>query len=264
MWRAIRFSRTFIFAASTLRPFRQLANAFPSAATLGEIDRTTTQTTTVGATVQATNTDKLFGHDNHFVIGGSFDYGLTNFSANAELGAIQPNFLVAGSGVFLGPSGDPVADGPVSLRATNQYGGLYALDTFDATKDFSISGGGRLNVAHINLADQIGDALDGDYTFTRFNPMTGATYKITSSVTAYGGYSEADRAPTPLELGCADPVHPCILASFLVSDPALKQVIARTLEAGLRGSHDYGVDIGTFGWKLGVFHTDDQDAGEQR
>jgi outer membrane receptor protein involved in Fe transport len=238
---------------------RQLANSFPSAATLGEIDRTTTQTTSIGATVQATNTDKLFGHDNHFVIGGSFDYGLTNFSANAELGAIQPNFLVAGSGVFLGPSGDPVADGPVSLRATNEYGGLYALDTFDATKDFSISAGGRLNVAHINLADQIGDALDGDYIFTRFNPMIGASYKITSGVTAYGGYSEANRAPTPLELGCADPVHPCILASFLVSDPALKQVIARTLEAGLRGSHDYGVDIGTFGWKLGVFHTDDQD-----
>jgi outer membrane receptor protein involved in Fe transport len=34
--------------------------------------------------------------------------------------------------------------------------------------------------------------------------------------------------------------------------------VARTLEAGLRGSHDLGPDIGTLGWKLGVFHTDDQ------
>jgi outer membrane receptor protein involved in Fe transport len=88
--------------------------------------------------------------------------------------------------------------------------------------------------------------------------MIGATYKITPQLTAYAGYSEANRAPTPLELGCADPVHPCIVASFLVSDPPLKQVVARTLEAGLRGSHDLGVDVGTLGWKLGAFHTDDQ------
>ena len=31
--------------------------------------------------------------------------------------AINPDFSVAGSGLFLGPSGDPVSDGPVSLRS---------------------------------------------------------------------------------------------------------------------------------------------------
>jgi outer membrane receptor protein involved in Fe transport len=236
-----------------------LANPFDPSATLGEIDRTWTRTTSVGATLQATNTDKLQGHDNHFVIGGSFDYGVTNFGASAELGTVQPNFAVAGSGIFLGPSGDPISDGPVSLRSTNIYSGLYALDTFDVTNRFSISGGGRLNVANIQLQDQLGGALNGDDTFTRLNPMIGATYKLTGEITAYGGYSEANRAPTPLELGCADPVHPCIIASFLVADPALKQVIARTYEAGLRGAHDYGNDVGTFGWKLGAYRTDLRD-----
>jgi outer membrane receptor protein involved in Fe transport len=238
---------------------QQLANPFPASATLGEIDRTKTQTTSFGTTVQATNTDALYGHDNHFVIGGSFDYGITNFGGAAELGAIQPNYFTQGSGLFLGPSGDPVSDGPVSLRTTNIYGGLYALDTFDVTKDFALSGGGRLNVANIQLQDQLGGALNGNDTFTRFNPMIGATYKINSAVTAYAGYSEANRAPTPLELGCADPLHPCIVASFLVSDPTLKQVVARTLEAGLRGTHDYGDAVGALGWKLGVFRTNDQD-----
>jgi outer membrane receptor protein involved in Fe transport len=237
----------------------QLANPFAPDATLGEIDRTRTRSTSVGATLQATNTDALWGHDNHFVVGGSLDYGVTGFSASAELGVVQPNYYVAGSGLFLGPSGDPVSDGPVSLRTTNLYSGLYALDAFDLTRDFTISGGGRLNVANIALRDQLGDALNGDATYTRFNPMIGATYKLTPELTAYAGYSEANRAPTPLELGCADPVHPCIVASFLVSDPPLKQVVARTVEAGLRGSHDFGADVGTFGWKLGVFHTDDQD-----
>jgi outer membrane receptor protein involved in Fe transport len=238
---------------------QQLANPFPAGATLGEIDRTSTQTTSVGTTLQATNTDKWFGHDNHFVIGGSFDYGVTNFGASAELGVVQSNYVVDGSGIFLGPSGNPVSDGPVSLRTTNAYTGLYALDTFDVTKDFSISAGGRLNVAHIQLQDQLGGALDGDYTYTRFNPMIGATYKITPNVTAYGGYSEANRAPTPLELGCANPAQPCILASFLVSDPPLKQVVARTFETGLRGTHDFGENVGTLGWKLGVWRTDNQD-----
>ncbi len=233
---------------------QQLANNFPAGATLGEIDRTRTQSTTVGATLQATNTDKLFGHDNHFVIGGSFDYGVTRFGATAELGAIQPDFTVAGSGIFLGPSGNPVSDGPVSLRATNAYTGLYALDAFDVTDKLTLSAGGRFNLANIRLADQLGTALNGGGDYMRLNPMVGATFKITPEISAYAGYSEANRAPTPLELGCADPVHPCILASFLVSDPALQQVIARTIEAGLRGTHDVGDDA-HIGWKLGVFRT---------
>jgi outer membrane receptor protein involved in Fe transport len=233
----------------------QLPNTFPPGATLGEIDRTHTQTTSAGLTLQATNTDKLIGHNNHFVVGASFDYGVTHYGASAELGVIQPDFVVAGSGIFLGPSGNPVSDGPVSLRTTNAYSGLYALDAFDVTDKLTVSAGGRFNYANIVLQDQLGTALNGGGDFWRFNPMIGATYKITHAVTAYAGYSEANRAPTPQELGCADPVRPCILASFLVSDPSLQQVVARTFETGLRGSHDLGQN-GHVNWKLGVYRTD--------
>ena len=66
--------------------------------------------------------------------------------------------------------------------------------------------------------------------------MIGGTYKITPGLTAYAGYSEANRAPTPLELACADPARPCIIAAFLIADPPLKQVVSRTVEAGLRGT----------------------------
>jgi outer membrane receptor protein involved in Fe transport len=233
----------------------QLANNFPAGATLGEIDITHTQTTSVGATLQATNTDKLLGHDNHFVIGGSFDYGVTHFGAAADLGVIQPDYGVAPAGVFLGPSGDPVSDGPVSLRTTNAYTGIYALDAFDVTDELTVSAGGRYNVANLQLQDQLGTALNGGGEYTRFNPMIGATYKITPEVSAYAGYSEANRAPTPLELGCADPAHPCILASFLVADPSLQQVIARTIEAGFRGSHAIAENT-RINWQVGVYRTD--------
>ncbi len=212
----------------------QLANPFDPSAVLGENDRTTTQSTTTGFSLQATNTDQLFGHNNHFVVGTSFDYSVTHFNGSAELGTVGPNYVVSGSGVFLGQSGFPISDGPVSLRTTNQYTGLYALDTFDVTNAFTITGGGRFNVANIDLQDQLGTALNGNNTFSRFNPIIGGTYKITSGSTAYAGYSEANRAPTPLELGCADPANPCIIASFLVSDPPLKQVVSHTVEAGLR------------------------------
>lgn len=235
----------------------QLANPFDPAAVLGENDRTTTHSTTSGLTLQATNTDQLFGHDNRFVVGTSLDHSVSHFTASAELGTINPNYVVSGSGIFLGQSGDPVSIGPVSVRTTNTYTGVYALDTFDVTNAFSLTGGGRFNHAHITLEDQIGSALNGNQTFDRFNPIIGSTYKIVPGLTAYAGYSEANRAPTPLELGCADPARPCIVAAFLVSDPPLKQVVSRTFEAGLRGSRD--LSIGTVGWKLGAFRSTNSD-----
>ncbi len=235
----------------------QLGNPFDPGAIIGEIDRTTTRSTTAGLTLQATNNDQLFGHDNQFVIGTSYDSSVTRFNASAELGTIGKNYAVSGSAVFLGQSGDPVSIGPVALRTTNQYTGLYALDTFDVTKAFSITGGARFNLARIALEDQIGTALNGNETFGRFNPIIGGTYKITQGMTAYAGYSEANRAPTPLELGCADPAHPCIIAAFLVSDPPLKQVVSRNVEAGLRGTQQ--LSTGTLGWKLGGFRATSSD-----
>ena len=235
---------------------RQLSNGFDPDATLGEIDRTRTSSRTVGGTIQATNVDEVFGHPNHVVVGASVDAGSTDFSANSELGVIGSDFAVAGSGLFLGASGDPVTIGPVSLHATNTYGGLYAIDNFDVTDRLTLTGGGRLNVANIDLQDRLGGALNGDDTFVRFNPIVGGTFKLTPEIGAYASYSEANRAPTPLELGCADPNRPCIIDSFLVSDPALKQVVSRTVETGLRGTRDLGAEIGQLGWKLGGFRTE--------
>ena len=235
----------------------QLSNPFAPDALIGQLDRTTTRSTTGGFSVQATNTDQLFGHDNRFVVGTSIDSSVTRFIASAELGTIASNYVVSGNGIFLGQSGDPVSIGPVSLRTTNRYTGVYVLDTFDVTKAFSITAGGRFNDARIALEDQIGTQLNGNATYDRFNPIIGGTYKITPELTAYAGYSEANRAPTPLELGCADPARPCIIAAFLVSDPPLKQVVSRTVEAGFRGSRE--MNIGTLEWKLGGFRTTNTD-----
>ncbi|EJN11084.1 outer membrane receptor protein [Bradyrhizobium sp. YR681] len=237
----------------------QLANPFAPGTILGEIDRSSIRSTTFGVSGQATNTDQLFGHDNRFVMGTTYDASVTRYNATAEIGAMGENYVVSGSGVFLGATGTPDTGlaGPVSLRTVNQYNGLYAMDTFNVTDAFAITGGGRFNVARISLEDQLGTALNGDYTFTRFNPVIGGTYKITPELTAYAGYSEANRVPTPLELGCADPNNPCLIAAFLVSDPPLKQVVSKTVEAGLRGAKE--LNIGTLGWKIGGFRATNYD-----
>ena len=123
-----------------------------------------------------------------------------------------PNYVVSGSGIFLGPSGSPISIGPVSLRATNRYTGLYALDTFDVTDAFSISGGGRFNYANIVLQDQIGTELNGDHTFSRFNPMIGGTYKITPGLDGlcrlFRSQSRTDPAGTRMRRPCA-PLYRC-------------------------------------------------------
>ena len=220
---------------------------------LGQIDRTWTSADTVGGTLQATSTAQVLGHNNHFVIGASLDHGRVRFSGNSELGTIDSNLFVNGTGVLIQ---QPDADlSPVNLRTKSTYTGIYATDTIDIDSRLSVTAGARFNVAQIKLDDTLGTALDSDNRFSHLNPVVGLTYKITPNVTAYAGYSQANRAPTPLELGCSDPAHPCLIDAFLVSDPPLKQVVSSTYEAGLRGS-EFGQKLK---WNIGAYRTISKD-----
>jgi iron complex outermembrane receptor protein len=226
---------------------------------LGEIDRTWTSTNGYGGSLQATSMDRIFGHDNHLVVGTSLDRGRVQFNSIGELGIVNANQFpfVTGTGVIIDqPSGD---DAPVSLRADTTYLGVYATDTFDVTSRLSVTAGGRYNLALIALQDELGTALNGFNEYMRFNPVIGATYKVLPNVTIYGGYSEANRAPTPLELACSDPLRPCLIDTFLISDPSLKQVVAHTYEAGIHGKADFGPGYGQATWTLGAFHTRSDD-----
>ena len=235
----------------------RLADTF-NGVQLGQIDRTRTQSRTIGAAIQATSADPLLGRGNRLQFGLSLDYATTGFDARSELGVIGPDFRVAGAGISLGPSGDPTSIGPVVLNATSLNAGAWISDTLDITKDLSATLGGRFNTTRVKLADQLGGDLNGVTRAQRFNPMAGLTYRLSQNLRAYIGASQASRAPTPLELGCANPQRPCIIETFLVSDPPLKQVIATTIETGLRGSISLLNDAPPVTWKAGVFRTDTQ------
>src|SRR5581483_10426074 len=54
---------------------------------------------------------------------------------------------------------------------------------------------------------------------------------------------------------CSDPTAPCSLANFFTGDPALKQVVTRTIEAGLRGQL-VPLENSRLTWNLGAFRSD--------
>jgi iron complex outermembrane recepter protein len=231
-------------------------------ATYGETDFTKTDTNTIGAGLQAKFTNTVWGHANNFVVGGTFDYSMTNYSAFGMLGALLPDLQVTGSGVIIdqgaSPTASPPIEQPVSVAGTNTYYGIYATDSFDITPRLTATASARLNVAEIGVTDRSGaaPALNGTHSFVHFNPGFGATYKLFDNVTLYGGWSESNRAPTPAELSCSNPASPCLLDAFLVADPPLKQVVSQTFEFGARGHFQSDAVPGVFLWNLGVFRTD--------
>ncbi|HEX2801856.1 MAG TPA: TonB-dependent receptor, partial [Phenylobacterium sp.] len=149
-----------------------------------------------------------------------------------------------------------IAYTPVEISATTNYLGIYAIDTLDLTDRLFLTVSGRFNLARVGTTDRTGVSPDltGRHRFQRFNPAAGLAYRLPAGVTAYGGYTEANRAPTPLELACSDPLRPCLLENALVADPPLRQVVARTWQAGLRRARVRGLD-----WSLGLFQAENRD-----
>ncbi|HEX3993078.1 MAG TPA: TonB-dependent receptor, partial [Acetobacteraceae bacterium] len=221
-------------------------------------DSEVTNTNGYGTSAQVTNTDELFGHGNHFVAGASFDGSKTLFGSTTGVGGLDPVTLN-----FLGPAGFPQGmivdqadgtDAPVRLSVTTAYYGVYFTDTFDITSRLSANVSGRFNAEQIDLDDLLGTGLSGNHSYTRFNPGAGLTYRVIPGFGVYASYSESNRAPTPAELSCASPQSPCSLANFFTGDPNLKQVVAHTIEAGVRGRLT-PFPSAKLDWNVSLFHS---------
>jgi outer membrane receptor protein involved in Fe transport len=90
-------------------------------------------------------------------------------------------------------------------------------------------------------------SLNGSHTYQRFNPRVGFNFNIDPAFGVFGSYGQSMRAPTSIELSCADPNSPCALPTGFNGDPALKAVTASTYEVGARGSS------GVFSWNAAVY-----------
>jgi iron complex outermembrane recepter protein len=221
-----------------------------------ELDLQTTNTNAYGASGQLSDSGDVLGHANHLTVGAGFDGAQTQFTANALIGGLSADTRdFIGPGITIDEPGNTV---PVRVSINDANAGLFATDTFNLTHALALTISGRYNIAEVDLHDENGGDLTGNHAYNRFNPAAGLTWRIAPWLTAYAGYAEANRAPTPAELSCAGPQNSCSLANFFVGDPDLKQVVAHTVEAGLRGHTPLTEDI-RLGYDLSLFHTDSDD-----
>jgi len=96
-------------------------------------------------------------------------------------------------------------------------------------------------------------SLSGNHTFSRINPAIGLTYDVNNRLNMFGGYNEGSRAPTAIELGCANPDRGCRLPNSMAGDPPLNQVVSKTFEIGARGNMD------GFRYNLSAYNARNQD-----
>ncbi len=206
---------------------------------------------TYGGTLQSTLFYDLFGMGNQFIVGGNYQKGVVNFEFDTALASLTPNRGTIGSGIL-------VEESRVRLHSRVRNWGIYLTDTLSVTEELALTLSGRYNQTKIVMQDRFGTELNGEHFYERFNPAAGLTYSFFPQLTVYGRYSESSRAPTPVELSCADPDAPCKLPNAFLSDPPLKQVVAKTWEAGFKGGIDdlLGADVQ---WNAGYYHTINND-----
>jgi outer membrane receptor protein involved in Fe transport len=198
-------------------------------------------------------------------VGGAYDGSSVGFLQSSQLGYVNSDRSVTGLNAFGdGVTGGTVDGAPfdtrVNLEGLIHTASVYGTDTLTIGSAWHLTLSGRYNRTSIRNSDRIrpggvDGSLDGSQSFGRFNPAAGVTFSPTTMLNLYAGYSEGSRAPTSIELGCADPNQPCKLPNAMAGDPPLDQVVTRTVEAGVRGGTDANSRTS---WNIGVFRAENR------
>ena len=230
--------------------------ADPSDTCTGIVTKTYTKQHNYGLSGQVS----WLARHNRMIAGAGWDRSSMTFQQGSQFGYLNPDRItITPIDAFADGSTDSAGvpvDTRVNLRGRIDTFSLFAMDTINFGRSLTLTVSGRYNRTSLDNIDRLPPpavagsrgSLNGQYVFERLNPAVGLTY-ATRFANLYAGYSEASRAPTAIELGCADPTEPCNLPNALVSDPALKQVVTRTIEAGARGTIE-----GKLRWNAGFFH----------
>jgi len=205
-------------------------------------DQSIIDTNGLGGAIQFTLLKSLASHKNSLTLGASYDYGSTSFKQSTQDAVFDATRQVVGVSPYVLTT---------DVSSTTAYTGFYFTDTFAFTEKLLLTLAGRYNIASIDITDELGNkpGVDGNNTFQRFNPAIGLNYNPSKALNTYISYNEGMRAPTAVELTCADPSAPCPLPNAFLSDPPLQAVIAKTVEVGGRGA--LGPNTA---WSAAVYH----------
>lgn len=208
----------------------------------GVINRNSSKQTTVGV---ATNLTKIL--DSHQITtGASLERSKIRYHAS------QTDFETAGCDISsdreVSITGCGSEQFTAGVKGTTTAFGTYLADTYQLTEKTYVTVAGRFNQTTVanTLTSYTSGVDDGSesesFTYRKFNPSLGMTHQF-GQLTLFGNWAQSNRAPTVMELGCADKEDGCILPTGLQADPYLKQVVSQTIEAGMRWKNDLGYNL---------------------
>ncbi len=241
----------------------------------GLINKTFTTTTSIGGSIQYDSLLTLNSNEHKIALGFSYDEAKTLFRSQGFLGTltnertVTPLYSSSGDPIELvaeqehdGAGNDPDDTergdvGPAEVTGKLNVFGIYASDNFNYNQKLTINNSIRANLAFVELIDNFKTStytrtafVNGDHRYFRVNPSVGLVYDYNDEISLIANYREANRAPSPVELSCADPAAPCRLPNAFVADPLLEQVITRGVELGARGNlntKNYSTNWNTIG-----------------
>ena len=241
-----------------------LLNDEPNEQCNGLLNRTHTDQQDAGFALQATLATPVAGFENRLTIGISGLKSKAEFTQSSQFGYLLDDRSIGtadGPGMFADGSqeSEDAFDARVDLEGDTVTRSVYFTDTFEVTPIVQLTMSGRYDRTTVDNEDNITAAgepgsLTAKHRFHRFNPALGVTITPSKALSGYVGYNEGSRAPSAIELGCADPENPCRLPNAMAGDPPLKQVVTSTLETGMRGL------LGNqLAWNIGVFRATNRD-----
>ena len=199
----------------------------------GVNNRTWTRSNSYGVQGQLTFNQKLFDKKNQFIVGTGFDRSIQRFN--------QTEHEMEGFDATRMPNTPDELTLTTAFKGKTETFHLLATDTISLNDIVHVTGSARYNRTDVKNIDQLfqdgtkDSDSGGKHLFQRINPSLGVTLTPNQNITVFGSYSESNRAPSAIELGCSDPNNPCLLPNAMASDPPLKQVVAKTYDFGLRG-----------------------------
>jgi outer membrane receptor protein involved in Fe transport len=188
-------------------------------------------------------------------------HGIHEITLGAELAAsrLQHDQFTQEAVFDADRNATPVAGAPevheVALQGRTKRYALFAADIVTLSPQAQLTPSLRWNAVRVeNELGQPTPPVTESFRYSRLNPALGASYVVRDGLALFGNAAQGNRVPTALELGCADPAQPCVLPTGLQADPFLRQVVSRTLEAGVRGRVTRGIE-----WSAAFYRTDNRD-----
>jgi len=238
------------------------------------LTRTQTDQNSWGLAGQLTTLAHTAWGRHHALLGFSFDDARSQYAQTSQFGYLKADRSVKVVNAFADGTQDSETafDQRVNLSSRARSWSLLSADTWSPTAWAHLTASARYNTTHLSSVDNlfpynnalllargnldgVRGSLAGDHRYARLNPAVGVAFTPSTAFNPYFGYSESNRAPTGIELGCADPDFGCRLPTGMTGDPDLKQVTTQSWEFGARGKWAGSL----VSWNAALFQANNQD-----